>query len=279
MYTKINDFPDKTDGTSAHFLHINSCGFQREKGGTTILRSKGRQDYHFLYVTSGKYIVHTKNGEIALHPGDLLAYQPFEKQLYSCVLGMESSSFWVHFTGTGAQDLLSSTGFSEKQVFHVGEDAALQKAFERMIHHYEPGKQNLLSISFLIQFCTLASEQKKEVLRTDKRISAALSYMNSHYTDNYSNDFYAKLCDMSETRFSHLFKEVMGVSPHRYCLRLKLDRAQYLLLYSDMTVSEIADNLGFSDALYFSRLFKKYKKQAPLSFRQTKGVAMQEAEV
>ncbi|MBQ2968009.1 MAG: helix-turn-helix transcriptional regulator [Clostridia bacterium] len=268
MRIEVKEFVDQTNFASGHFLQINSCGFQRN--GTeryTVLRTNGRQDYHFLYVTKGCVVAETKIGDVALHAGDLLLYRPFEKQLYSHGVQGESCSCWIHFSGTGAEDLLESAGFLANQVFHVGLDSTLIQLLERMVSHFQPRSKNLLCISFLVQFCALAGKNNTETLHTDKRIAPALAYMNTHYTKNYSNDYYAKLCGISETRFSHLFKQIMDVSPHRYILRLKLDRVQYLLTYSDMTVAEIASVTGFPDALYLSRLFKKQKGMSPTEFK------------
>lgn len=72
---------------------------------------------------------------------------------------------------------------------------------------------------------------------------------------------------MSESRFSHLFRQIMGVSPHQYFLKMRLEQAQGYLQDSDLSIAQIAQLTGFEDALYFSRLFKKYFGVAPSSYR------------
>lgn len=66
-----------------------------------------------------------------------------------------------------------------------------------------------------------------------------------------------------------MFKKEVGVSPHDYLTHLRMERAQTIILsgvtnrYSDYTVTQIAEACGFSEPLYFSRVFKKHFGVAP----------------
>ncbi|OGV58398.1 MAG: hypothetical protein A2X49_10560 [Lentisphaerae bacterium GWF2_52_8] len=77
----------------------------------------------------------------------------------------------------------------------------------------------------------------------------------------------AKIAGMSVSSFAHRFKAATGVSPLQYSLRLRLKRAENLLLCTPMTVKELALSLGFEDPFYFSRLFQKNKGFSPASWR------------
>ncbi len=252
----IAEFKDQTNFTSRNFLHINSCGFQQFScDQETILRSKGRQDYQLIYVTKGYLLAYTEGEEQTLAPGDLLLYRPHEKQQYRGLAGSES--YWVHFTGIGVENLLSLSGLQQTKVTAIGTNPVLSRLFDCIISHFKSDAPNLLAISFLIQFCASASPVNAEGLHTDKRISPALGHMNRHYNTDKPLSFYADLCHLSETRFSHIFKEIMHIPPHRYVLQLRLNRVKYLLTYTDLSLGEIAAATGFKDPLYLSRLFKK----------------------
>ncbi|MBQ4050975.1 MAG: helix-turn-helix domain-containing protein, partial [Oscillospiraceae bacterium] len=71
----------------------------------------------------------------------------------------------------------------------------------------------------------------------------------------------------SLSRFSHLFREKMGISPHRFILSRRMEEAKKLLTYSSMTVSEIAKSIGFDDPSYFSRIFRKHTGHVPTDYR------------
>lgn len=68
---------------------------------------------------------------------------------------------------------------------------------------------------------------------------------------------------LSESRFRHLFKEATGSSPTRYANLKKVQKAKDLLLSGSFNVGEAAEELGFQNIFYFSRLFKSITGQNP----------------
>ena len=77
------------------------------------------------------------------------------------------------------------------------------------------------------------------------------------------------LCDlmgMSRTSFYHKLKALMDVSPNEFIRTIRLKKGRALLLENNYNVSEVAYNVGFSDAKYFGTLFKKYYGQNPSTF-------------
>ena len=75
---------------------------------------------------------------------------------------------------------------------------------------------------------------------------------------------------MSSSWFIQRFKESTGFSPLQYVLKLRIANAQSLLEHTDYTITEIAGAVGYSNALYFSRLFHKYMGMSPREYRSTK---------
>ena len=73
----------------------------------------------------------------------------------------------------------------------------------------------------------------------------------------------------SRSTFSHTFKKETGRSFRQYLTELRLDYARHLLVYSSLRVGEIAFSIGFSDANYFSNIFKKHEGCSPLEYRRT----------
>ncbi|EUJ44094.1 AraC family transcriptional regulator [Listeria riparia FSL S10-1204] len=63
---------------------------------------------------------------------------------------------------------------------------------------------------------------------------------------------------ISPTYISKVFKEETGESPINYLIKIRLSRAHDLLTSQDVTVKEAAKLVGYNDAFYFSKLFKKY---------------------
>ena len=80
---------------------------------------------------------------------------------------------------------------------------------------------------------------------------------------------YAKLLSISTSRFRHLFTEEFGVSPHKMLLDIRLQNAKHFLTETDLSISEIARQVGYDDALYFSQIFKKQTGKTPKEYRET----------
>ncbi len=72
---------------------------------------------------------------------------------------------------------------------------------------------------------------------------------------------------MSVCWFTQLFKRQLGVSPQQYLMNIRISRACELLA-SGSGVAEASEAIGYVDALYFSRIFKKHTGQTPSQYRK-----------
>ena len=75
---------------------------------------------------------------------------------------------------------------------------------------------------------------------------------------------------LNNNYFSKLFSSQVGLTPQQFLLKIRMERAKELLRYTDLTVGEVAEKVGFADALYFSRAFRRYAACSPSEFRRTK---------
>lgn len=83
--------------------------------------------------------------------------------------------------------------------------------------------------------------------------------------------------ELNPAYVSAFYKQATGETITQYSLRLRLDEAQKLLVKSDLTIGEIALDLGFSDQNYFSRCFKKHFGLSPGKYRTLNRKAQGEA--
>lgn len=66
---------------------------------------------------------------------------------------------------------------------------------------------------------------------------------------------------------SRIFNKMAGRSIHGYINHLRVEKAKVLLANTDLTVTEIAYALGFSDSNYFTRIFRQYCQMSPRAYR------------
>ena len=73
---------------------------------------------------------------------------------------------------------------------------------------------------------------------------------------------------MNKFYLSHAFKREYGISPINYMISRRIDESKYLLAETDLSLSQIAQMLGFSSPSYFSQVFHRTQSVSPKEFRQ-----------
>ncbi|WP_343342629.1 PocR ligand-binding domain-containing protein [Terrisporobacter petrolearius] len=106
----------------------------------------------------------------------------------------------------------------------------------------------------------------------DKKISStlkpAIDYIYKNKSENITVENMAKVCHISQSYFSRLFSKEMGDSFSNYISKLKINWAKELLEESDMSVSQVSDELGFNEPGYFIKIFKKHEGVTPSVYRK-----------
>ena len=90
--------------------------------------------------------------------------------------------------------------------------------------------------------------------------------MHREYAQNHPMSYYADSCSLSLSRFTHLFKAGVGVSPLEYINRIRVAAAKELLLNTSLSIGEIAALVGCANQNYFGRLFRRRTGQSPRQF-------------
>jgi ABC-type sugar transport system ATPase subunit len=140
----------------------------------------------------------------------------------------------------------------------------------------------------ITDFKSMGNDKLNEILLTTEKLNDHLIFdpiykakmiMDSKIHETFL-DFksIADLVSMGYETFRRRFKSRIGLSPNQYFIKIKIDKAKELLLYTNQEIKEIADTVGFSDPYYFSRIFKQKEKVAPVKFREGKIDAFKDRE-
>jgi len=98
-------------------------------------------------------------------------------------------------------------------------------------------------------------------------LDPALSYVVSHLHEKITERDVADVCNMSPFKFSRSFKKSYGVTFQDYLIRARMEKASRLLTNPNVLVADVANQVGFTDPSYFTRVFKKARGQSPSSCR------------
>lgn len=100
------------------------------------------------------------------------------------------------------------------------------------------------------------------------RLQQVIDYIDAHLDQDLSLTELAKVVQISAHYFSQLFKQSIGVTPHQYVIRRRIERAKELLTQNKLTISDVAKIVGFVDQSHFHRHFKRLVGITPKAFVQ-----------
>lgn len=98
-------------------------------------------------------------------------------------------------------------------------------------------------------------------------LQKVFDYLDENYMDDITAEEVAQTCSLSYSYFSRLFKSVMGKTFTDYLNYIRITEAEKLLLTTDLNITQVAINTGFSSSSYFIRQFKHFKNISPKQFR------------
>ncbi|MCL7746176.1 response regulator transcription factor [Halalkalibacter alkaliphilus] len=113
----------------------------------------------------------------------------------------------------------------------------------------------------------LISEQKRKPSSDNELMERAISYIHQHYTEELTLQKVADHIHISRNYFSILFKQYSDQKFIDYVINLRINKASELLLNTTLKVYEVAQQSGFKDVKYFSKLFKRMTGHSPIDYR------------
>ena len=267
------DFKNKT-----HPLFVGSCGtyhlFTRPKLPTH--RPRGRVDWQFLYIASGKAHFYFNGVEEIVPAGNFVLYRPKEEQRYYYYGVDHTEVYWVHFTGNNVKNIIRKYGITdEMHVIHTGTSLDYKKIFLQMIQElklckddYEEILVHYMHLLLIMIHRSINSRPRGKSQYLMDEMDAAVRYFHANYHKPISIEDFAASYHMSISWFIRNFKEYTGSTPAQYLLSLRISNAQTLLESTSYNITEIANIVGYDNPLYFSRIFKKQIGMSPSEFRK-----------
>ena len=121
----------------------------------------------------------------------------------------------------------------------------------------------------LMRSTALSVPAEPQTVSGNRQCAAVRRYIDLHFKEALTLDLLAEEAHMNKFYLSHAFKKEYGVSPINYMLSRRIEESKYLLAETDLSLSQIAQLLGFSSLSYFSQAFRKTQEISPMEFRQS----------
>ena len=120
----------------------------------------------------------------------------------------------------------------------------------------------------LMRNIALAIPSEPQSVSANRQCAAIRRYIDLHFKEALTLEQLAEESHMSKYYLSHTFKREYGVSPINYMISRRIEESKYLLAETDLSLSQIAQLLGFSSLSYFSQVFHRTQGISPKEYRQ-----------
>lgn len=132
--------------------------------------------------------------------------------------------------------------------------------------------RNIQAIRQELSSALIESQVKKTGIQSfhvlNPTLQPAFDYIYSHKDESYSLQSMAQLCHISPSYFSRAFAKETGDNFSVFISRLKIEWAKQLLESTDQSINQISNDLGFCDAGYFIKMFRKHAGMTPAAYRK-----------
>ena len=247
------------------------CGhfYAKEKYFT---KRKNLPNYLLIITVGGCGEMLYKDKRCALKEGSAVIIDCNEYQEYNTYPNEQWDFYFAHFTSPfiGAyydfllRELtpvaLSSTESAESLM-----QGLYQLSFEQDILS-QIKSSNILS-NILIEMVSSLTKQQ-ESTKPRKEISKLITYIQNHFQEDLHIDDFIKLANISRHHLIRIFQNQTGTTPYKYLHICRIKQAQILLKTTDLSVNDIAYEVGYNDATVFIRHFRSITNITPLCYRR-----------
>jgi AraC-like DNA-binding protein len=220
---------------------------------------------------AGRGWVELGEGILRVRPGQVILIAPGQPHSYGAYPSDAWTIVWAHF---GGEELgywwrflaLPKRGGIIQARCHTPEQLELGRVHEQLAAGYDEPRQIAAAAALRWSLAQLSGAGESAGGERDE-MEAVATWMREHVGQRVSVTALARRAGLSPAHFSLCFKQHTGFAPIDYFLRLKIRRACGMLDGTLWTVGQIAREVGYEDAFYFSRLFRAIMGCSPKAYR------------
>jgi len=241
----------------------------------SVTSGRTLDSFTLVYITRGGGTFESRSGgEHPISEGDLFIVHPGEWHRYKPAPETGWDEYWVEFDGEQARRIMRNEAFSlKKPALHLGADDQILRLFIEIAEATQtqpPGFEHIIAsqtsqiVARILANLRYSSAETREM---ETLIRRARLHIMKHADQTIEFQKLARELGISYSAFRHRFKQTTGLPPGQYQAQIRLNKARRLLRNSPLSVSAIAEQLGFESIYYFSRLFKTKTGRSPLHYR------------
>jgi AraC family transcriptional regulator of arabinose operon len=231
------------------------------------------EGFLFQYTLEGSGIFETLNENIQLSKGKAFLI-PFPNQSRYYLPQNENQTwkyFYIHFSGSAAIPFFERIFQLKGPVFSLSTDSSTVRLFFDEYNAIKNGKQyqRYESGVFLYQFLSGLLRDVETPLSGNGNafVDEALQWIHRNYSTQMSLSVMCSNIGVSLPHLTRQFHAQKGLSPMNYLTNLRLEHSISLLLNTTLTINQIAEQCGFSNGNYYTKVFRKVLFMTPTEYR------------
>jgi len=227
-----------------------------------------------MYVTTGMGVIAIENKEYTIRTGDIVVYNTGVFHSERCLSDDLSILFFaidnINIPGMNSGCVVSNEACP---VIEAGNYDDVFKTFLSVMVNELNQKQahyKAISTNIATLFCYYILRLYDIKIENPVQVNIchnAKNYIDNYYRTDINLDTLANSFYISKYYFIRIFRENIGLSPMKYLLFVRLSAAKDLLANTDMTITEIAQAVGYISTSTFSRVFKNSENITPTEYR------------
>ncbi|MGB1907255.1 MAG: AraC family transcriptional regulator [Spongiibacter sp.] len=234
-------------------------------------------NYLIMYCTGGRGTLVCDDRQYDIRSGDLVLLPRGHSHAYHADDLDPWTIYWLHFNGRLADAFYQHSRLTSPKLY-IGLQPRVVRIFDglselrRSAYQLAEFIQGCHQIQALLSYIALLERQQRPQSGKGLDWERLRAMMQEHIHGQLNLDELAASANLSKFHFTKKFKAWSGQSPIQYFINMKVQRACYLLDSTGMSIKEVAAALGYDDAYYFSRVFKKTIGLSPSEYRQHRRV-------
>lgn len=256
-------------------IYITDIGYYPKANQHYIERGHGVNQHIIIYCVEGRGWVTINKKKMDISPSHFIVIPANTPHKYGAVEGDPWTIYWVHFKGdiaTYVVDLITNN--SQNYLPYLSYNENRIKLFEEICFNLEKGYSadnlryvNMIFYHFLSSLLYEEKYNQAGKTQTKDAITQTIEMMQGKINSNLTLNDFAAHSHLSVSHFSTMFRIRTGFSPVEYFNHLKIQHSCQSLAFTKKPIKEIADDLGYSDQYYFSRIFSRFMGMSPSEYR------------
>lgn len=253
-------------------LSVYNVGFQ--KCDALYQWGPGIRDHYLIhYIISGEGYYQVRGKRFHLHSGDCFLVYPNTEVTYYADEQNPWEYAWVGFTGSDAAIILQATDFSKSspiiQNTPNGDTIRNQilKIYDARGNEFEHAVEMTGQLYTTLSLLMHNARKSSDTNSAQSYVQKGIEYITANYSYPITIEDIASYVGLSRSHLFRSFRTVLGVSPKEYLTDFRIKQSCLLLERSDLSITAIANSIGFDNSLYFSKAFHKEKGMSPKEYR------------